>query len=48
MRGGEKPFLKLVPGTRGQPHLVLNGRHFIQEEDGERWAAAVVDWINKG
>lgn len=48
MRGGEKPFLKLVPGTRGQPHVVLNGRHFIQEEDGERWAAAVVDWINNG
>jgi len=46
MRGGEKPFLKRVPGTRGQPHIVLNGRHFIQEEDGQRWAAAVVDWIN--
>lgn len=45
MRGGEKPFLKLVPGTRGQPHLTLSGRHFIQEEDGESWASAVVAWI---
>lgn len=45
MRGGEKPFLKLVPGTRNQPHLVLQGRHFIQEEDGERWARAVADWM---
>lgn len=46
MQGGEKPFLKLVPGTRGQPHIVLKGRHFIQEEDGETWATAVACWIN--
>lgn len=48
MRGGEKPFLKVVPGARGQPHTTLSGRHFIQEEDGENWAAAVVAWINGG
>lgn len=42
--GADAPFLKLVPGTRGQPHITLSGRHFIQEEDGERWARAVVDW----
>ncbi len=47
MQGGEKPFLKLVPGTRDQPHRTLKGRHFIQEEDGENWARAVVDWIGK-
>ena len=46
MRGGEKPFLKLVPGTRDQPHITLKGRHFIQEEDGENWARAVADWIH--
>lgn len=45
MQGGEKPFLKLVPGTRGQPHITLKGRHFIQEEDGLNWAQAVVDWM---
>jgi len=45
MRGGEKPFLKLVPGTQGQPHVTLSGRHFIQEEDGENWARAVVAWM---
>jgi len=43
--GGDRPFLKLVPGTRGQPHITLKGHHFIQEEDGETWAKAVVDWI---
>jgi len=48
MRGGEKPFLKLVPGTRDQPHVTLQGRHFIQEEDGVNWARAVTDWMLAG
>jgi haloalkane dehalogenase len=43
--GGDKVFLKLVPGTRNQPHVTLRGRHFIQEEDGENWARAVIAWI---
>jgi haloalkane dehalogenase len=47
MEGGEKPFLKLVPGTRNQPHVTLKGRHFIQEEDGESWANAVIPWARK-
>jgi len=45
MVGGERPFMRFVPGTRDQPHITLKGRHFIQEEDGENWARAVVDWI---
>ncbi|NNJ65493.1 MAG: haloalkane dehalogenase [Xanthomonadales bacterium] len=45
MAGADKPFLKLVPGTRGQAHRTLRGRHFIQEEDGESWARAVVAWL---
>jgi len=45
MQGGDRPFIKGVPGTRNQPHLTLRGRHFIQEEDGERWADAVAAWI---
>jgi haloalkane dehalogenase len=47
MHGGDKPFIKRVPGTRNQPHVTLKGRHFIQEEDGERWASVVADWINR-
>lgn len=43
--GADQPFLKLVPGAQGQPHLTLQGRHFIQEEDGERWAQAVIEWL---
>ncbi len=45
-RGGDQAFLKLVPGTRNQPHITLQGGHFIQEEDGERWAGSVVDWMS--
>ncbi len=48
MRGADRPFLKLVPGTQGQPHITLKGRHFIQEEDGETWAHAVVGWMGMG
>jgi len=45
--GADRPFLKLVPGTRNQPHITLKGSHFIQEEDGETWATAVVKWIKE-
>ncbi len=44
-QGADKVFLKLVPGTKDQPHITLKGRHFIQEEDGPAWARAVVDWM---
>jgi haloalkane dehalogenase len=47
MAGGDRPFLKHVPGAHGQPHITLRGRHFIQEEDGPRWAQAVVDWMDR-
>ena len=45
--GADRPFLKLIPGTRNQPHITLKGSHFIQEEDGETWATAVVKWIKE-
>jgi len=44
--GADQPFFKLVPGTQGQPHTTLKGRHFIQEEDGERWAQVIIDWAS--
>lgn len=39
-------FLDEVPGAQGQPHITLQGMHFIQEQDGERWANAVISWMN--
>jgi haloalkane dehalogenase len=44
--GGEKVFLKLVPGCQDQPHATLHGGHFIQQVDGERWSSLIVDWVN--
>ena len=43
----EQIFRENVPGTKGQPHITLHGLHFIQEEDGERWASSIVDWIGQ-
>jgi len=44
--GGDKVFMKLVPGTRGQAHVILNGGHFIQEARGEEWAQKIVSWLS--
>jgi haloalkane dehalogenase len=31
-RGGEKDFQARVPGAKGQPHVILSGGHFLQED----------------
>jgi haloalkane dehalogenase len=41
-RGGEAPFQARVPGARGQPHVMLKGGHFLQE-DCPADIAAVID-----
>ena len=47
-RGGERVFQKLVPGTKGQPHTIIKGGgHFLQENRGEEFAQAVVDFISR-
>ncbi len=46
MRGGDKIFQKLVPGTVGQPHTTIEGAgHFLQEDRGEELAAAVIGFM---
>lgn len=30
-RGGDKQLQAQIPGSRGQPHCLLNGKHFLQE-----------------
>ncbi len=45
-RGGERIFQKLVPGANGQSHTIIKGGgHFLQENRGEEFAGAVVDFI---
>lgn len=45
--GGDKLMQKLIPGTKGQNHTtIVNGGHFLQEDQGETLAEVVVDFIN--
>jgi haloalkane dehalogenase len=45
--GGDKLMQKLIPGTRGQAHTtIVNGGHFLQEDQGEKLAEVVVQFIN--
>jgi haloalkane dehalogenase len=41
-RGGDAPFLRSVPGTRGQPHATLHGGHFIQEDDPQGFVRLIL------
>jgi len=47
MIGAEKAFQKLVPGTNGQNHKILNAGHFIQEEKGEELAELINEFYKK-
>lgn len=45
-RGGDKIFLKRVPGTANQPHAVTRGAgHFLQEDKGPELAQKLNAWI---
>jgi haloalkane dehalogenase len=42
-RGGDAAFRRRVPGAAGQPHTVLHGGHFIQEDAPDAFAQVVID-----
>ena len=45
-KGGDTYFQKVVPGTKGQNHTIIQGGgHFLQEDKGEEWAKAIVEFI---
>ena len=45
-KGGERAFQGRVPGTKDQPHTIIEGAgHFLQEDKGEELARIVVDFI---
>ena len=47
--GGDAPFLKMVPGAQGQPHVtVANAHHFFQEDAAPQLAQIVIDAIAAG
>jgi haloalkane dehalogenase len=44
----EKVFQTRVPGAKGQPHReIKNAGHFLQEEQGEALAAALIDLLKR-
>lgn len=45
-QGGDKPFLERVPGTKGQPHTILKGGHFLQE-DSPAEIVEIIDALSK-
>jgi haloalkane dehalogenase len=47
--GGDKPFLKLVPGAQGQPHVTIEqAHHFFQEDGAAQLAQVIIDAIAAG
>ena len=45
-RGADALFTSQVPGCAGQPHTTIAGAaHFLQEDQGERLAHVVVEWL---
>ena len=45
-RGAERVLLKLIPGTKGQPHTTIEGGgHFLQEDKGPELADVVVSFM---
>lgn len=44
--GGNKPFLALVPGAVGQPHVTVeNAHHFFQEDGAPQLVQVIVDAV---
>ncbi len=44
--GGDTPFLALVPGAQGQPHVTVeNAHHFFQEDGSAQLAQIVIDAV---
>jgi haloalkane dehalogenase len=40
--GGERPFLRDVPGAAGRPHATIEGAgHFLQEDRGPELAQVI-------
>lgn len=45
-QGGDKIFQKLIPGTQGQRHTIIQqAGHFLQEDKGEEWAKTIVGFM---
>lgn len=47
-KGGDKVLQKLIPGTKGQPHVTIEqGGHFLQEDQGPKIAEVMIEFMQK-
>jgi len=45
-KGGERVLKKLIPGTKGQKHTIIeNGGHFLQDDKGEEIAKLMIEFM---
>lgn len=42
-RGGDRYMQRRIPGALGQPHIILRGGHFLQEDSPEDFAQIIID-----
>lgn len=42
-RGGDRYMQRRIPGAHGQPHITLQGGHFLQEDSPEAFAKIIID-----
>ncbi|WP_029652977.1 haloalkane dehalogenase [Marinobacter daepoensis] len=42
-RGGDRYMQRRIPGAFGQPHITLNGGHFLQEDTPDQFARVILD-----
>jgi haloalkane dehalogenase len=48
-KGADRVMLKLIPGTKGRPHTMIEGAgHFVQEDKGAELAEVVVRFLRDG
>lgn len=46
--GGEKPFLKKVPGTKNQPHVLnIGGGHFFQWTRPKELSEVLINFVKR-
>ncbi|MEN8116103.1 MAG: haloalkane dehalogenase [Bacteroidota bacterium] len=46
-KGGEKILQGRIPGTKGQPHKILNGKHFLQEDAPEKLGEIINAFVRR-
>jgi haloalkane dehalogenase len=44
-KGGEKILQQRIPGTKNQPHRILSGKHFLQEDAPNELSRIIIEFV---